>query len=81
MLEQILALVRAVNLEVIRSRPLRSALNLVPTIQYLLDHDPFPLPQKTPRCLVRLMAGVTLNLDGNELHNLILTFGAQILLL
>lgn len=72
-LEQILRLVRAAHLEIIRSRPLRLALDLMPPIHHFLDLDPFPFPQESPRRLIRLLPRVTLNSDDRKLHGPILT--------
>lgn len=69
-LEKILALIRAAHLEVICMQPLRPALDLMPTIHHFLDFDPLLLPLKPPRRLIRLVACVTLNLNGNKLHTL-----------
>lgn len=74
-LDQVNAVIRSPYLEIIRPRPFRQALDLMPPVQHLLNVKPLTLAAEAPWRLVGFVTGVTLGFDGNQSHGL--EFGAR----
>lgn len=68
MLQQIITPVVGMHLEVIRSGPLRFALDLIPPVEHLHNLHVVALNRETARRLIGLKPGVAFDLNRNELQ-------------
>jgi hypothetical protein len=70
MLQKIEPSVAGLELEVICSRPLWQAFDLLPPVDDLFDLDPIPLETEPPRRFIRLVTGVAFNSYEKRFHGL-----------